>query len=153
MSIPIIVVLILIGLLMLVLEILIIPGIIVGIIGFVIVTWAITSAYSVHGSLAGHIVLLSTILLSIIIIVFIFKSKTWAKLALNQNITSKVNTNESEIFVGEEGITISRLAPMGKAKIGNQIVEVSTQGDFINENTKIIVIKSEESKIFVKQLV
>jgi membrane-bound ClpP family serine protease len=72
---------------------------------------------------------------------------------LNDNITSKVNTNENEIFIGEEGITISRLAPMGKAKIGNQIVEVSTQGDFINENTKIIVIKSEESKIFVKQLV
>lgn len=153
MSIPIICLLIIVGLVMLILEILIIPGIIVGVVGFLIILWGIMSAYSDHGSLVGHIILISTIFISLVSMVFIFKSKTWNKAALQDNINSKVNVLDDVIEVGEEGVAISRLAPMGKAKFGKQLVEVSTQGEFINENSQIIVIKTEENKIFVKQLV
>lgn len=153
MSLPIIVILILIGLIMLVLEVLVIPGIVVGIIGFLLILWGIMSAYSDHNLLTGHVVLIATIIVSIAALVYVLKSKTWNKISLNDNISSKVNVLDDVVEVNDEGVALSRIAPMGKAKIGTQIVEVSTQGDFINENSRIIVFRIEDNKIFVKQLV
>lgn len=147
-----IIVLIVIGLILLVAEFLIIPGItIAGIAGFVLIIFGVYLGYSQFGSPTGHIILLSTAVASIATIALSLRAKTWRWATLNTSIDSKA-TEEYEQFVkpGDEGITVSRLAPMGKAVINDNIVEVTAMGELIDQQSTIEVVKVEGNKIIVK---
>jgi membrane-bound ClpP family serine protease len=50
---------------------------------------------------------------------------------------------------GDSGKSVSRLAPSGKAIINNEIVEVHTFGEFIDQEVEITVISVKDNKIFV----
>lgn len=147
-----IIVLILIGLALLVAEFLIIPGVTVaGIAGFVLIIFGVYLGYSQFGSTTGHIVLLSTAIASVATIVFSVRAKTWRWATLSTNIDSKaIEEYEHIIKPGDVGITVSRLAPMGKAVINDNIVEVTALGEMIDQQSTIEVVKVEGSKIIVK---
>lgn len=143
--------LIIIGLLLIVLEVLVVPGGIAGVIGFISMALGIYLSYSQIGTLEGTIVLGSTIAINAIALILVFRSKTWEKIMLKKNIDAKVNLIDEEIVKeGEEGKTISRCAPMGKASFNGHTYEVQSQSEFIDENIDIVIIKVEKSKIIVK---
>ena len=144
---------IVIGLLFLALEILVIPGVgIAGIVGFILIAIGVWQAYAGHGLVAGHLVLGGTFLLTVLTLVLSLRGKTWRRLALSTSIDSKVNViDEEKIKAGDTGKTVSRLAPMGKAMINGEFYEVSTNGDFIDQQTDIVVLKIEYNKIIVKR--
>lgn len=147
-----IIALIILGLFLLVVEFFMIPGVTVaGIGGFLIIIYAVYSAYADHGTTAGHLTLLFTAIASIATLVFSLRARTWKRVSLETSISSKaVEELENEIQVGDEGVTISRLAPMGKASIKGKTVEASTIGELINPNTPIVVVHVETNKIIVK---
>jgi membrane-bound ClpP family serine protease len=71
---------------------------------------------------------------------------------LKTDLDGKTNVIEADsVKVGDEGIAISRLVPMGKALINNQYFEVSSSGDFIDEQSKVVVTKIEFNKIYIKK--
>jgi len=144
---------IIIGLIVLALEILVIPGVgIAGVIGFILIAVGIWQAYSGYGMLAGHLVLAGTVVLTVITLVLSLRGKTWRKLALSTAIDSKVNVIDHELIkTGDTGKTVSRLATMGKALINGEFYEVSTNGDFIDQQTEIVVEKIEYNKVIVKR--
>ncbi len=148
----IIAVLILIGLVFLVLEILVFPGQgIAGILGLIILGIAIWQTYKHFGPLAGHLTLGGTFILSIVLLVFSLRSGTWKKTMLKTKIDGKVNLVDThKLKVGEEGKTISRLNPAGKAFINGDYWEVHTQGEYVEPHTDIIITKIEFNKIYVK---
>lgn len=147
-----IIVLIVIGLILLVAEFLIIPGVtIAGIGGLVLIVFGVYSAYSQFGATTGHVTLLLTAVASIATIALSLRAKTWRRVALNNSIDSKAIEEYDQIVkTGDEGITISRLAPMGKAKINDYIVEVTTLDELIDQQSTIEVVKVEGNKITVK---
>lgn len=146
-----IITIILIGIIGLVLEFLVVPGGIVGIISGLVIAGGIGIAYYQYGVLAGNITLIITVIGIIVGIFFMLRSRTWKKLMLNTQIDSKVNeVNEAKIKPGSEGITVSRLAPSGKASFDGEVAEVFSAHDFIDENEEIIVLKIEGNKITVK---
>ena len=146
-----IITIILIGILGLVLEFLVVPGGIVGVISGLIIAGGVGLAYYKYGVLAGNITLIVTVIGILVGIFFLLRSRTWKKLMLNTKIESKVNeVDETKIKVGSEGMTVSRLAPGGKAIFDGEVAEVFSSHDFIDENQKIVVLKIEGSKITVK---
>jgi len=153
MSWTIIAVLIVVGLLFLILEILVVPGTTVaGVVGFILVAIGIWQTYAAHGASAGHYVLAGTLVLTVAALWLSLRSKTWKRAMLDAEIDGKVNTyDESDVKVGDEGVTTGRLVPLGKALINDQYFEVRSMGEFINEQTKIVVTKIEYNKIYVKQ--
>ena len=151
MSIGVIIALIILGFICVILEILVIPGGIVGIIGFLMMAGGVVAAYLQHGTVAGSITLIATVMVTIFGIVFILRSKSWRKLVLETKIESKMNEiDHSKLRTGIEGIAVSRLAPTGKGKFGDELVEVVSSHDFIDVNSKIIITKIEGNKITVK---
>ena len=102
------------GVLALMLEVLVLPGGIVGIIGALFVIAGVVLSYVHFGLWAGNITLLITAVFIIGTVILFLRSKTWKKMALTTEIDSKVNVLPSELKVGMEGVTISRLAPGGK---------------------------------------
>ncbi len=120
-------------------------------IGFLMMAGGVVAAYLQHGAVAGNITLIATVLVTIFGIVFILRSKSWRKLVLETKIESKMNEiDHSKIKTGIEGIAVSRLAPTGKGKFGDELVEVVSSHDFIDVNSKIIITKIEGNKITVK---
>jgi membrane-bound ClpP family serine protease len=152
MTIPAIIIIILLGIFLLLIEFLIIPGFTVfGVGGFAFMLLGVGSAYYYHGIMAGNLTLLGTVVASLATIYFIFKKKTWKKIGLQANIKSKHEPFETEkIHTGDEGKTITRLAPVGKAMVNNIICEAKSAGGFIDENTDITVIKVLTTQIIVK---
>ncbi len=145
-------ILIAIGLIMLLLEILVIPGGgLAGVIGLALMAIGVVLTYTREGTTAGHLVLGGTVLVNVAALILALRSKTWDKAMLKTNIDGKVNTVEQgEVKKGDAGKTISRCAPMGKAMINGNYYEVSAQTGFINEDTEIEVIRVENNKIFIK---
>ena len=150
----IIIVLILVGLLMMILEIIVIPGAgFAGIIGFILMAVAIWLAYSREGVIAGNITLGATLAINVVGLILVLRSKTWKKAMLKTVNTGKVNTiKEGMIKVGDIGTTISRCAPMGKANFDNIYYEVSTLSEFIDQEQKIEIIRISGNKIYIKKL-
>lgn len=149
-----IVILIIVGLLMMILEIIVIPGSgVAGIIGMALMVAGIWLAYSKQGTEAGHITLVVTIAVNVIGLIVTLQSKTWKKAMLNAVNTGKVNEIKAdELKVGEVGTTISRCAPMGKAKFNNTFYEVSTLSEFIDQNQKVEIIRISGNKIYIKKI-
>ena len=144
---------IVIGLVFLALEILVIPGVgVAGVIGFILIAVGVWQAYAGHGLVAGHLTLGGTLVLTVLTLVLSLRSKTWKRLALSTAIDSKVNVIDTEkVKPGDAGKTVSRLAPMGKAVINGEFYEVSTNGDFIDQQSEIVVLKVDHNKIIVKR--
>lgn len=149
-----IIILILVGILMLLLEILVIPGSgVVGIIGFALMVAGIWLAYSRQGIQAGNMMLAVTLGVNLIVLLLVLRSKTWDRFMLHTNIDSKVRTiNPDQLKVGDKGKTISRCPPMGKAVFNDKFYEVSAFSEFIDQQEDIEIVKISGNKIFVKQV-
>ena len=147
-----IVIMIMLGIFLLLVEFLIIPGFtIFGVGGFAFMLLGVGSSYYYHGALTGSITLAGTALASIATIYFVFKRKTWKNLGLKANINSRVEPFETDkIHPGDAGKTITRLAPVGKASVNNIICEAKSQSGFIDENSEIEVVKVLSTQIIVK---
>ena len=144
--------LILLGLFLLFLEFFVTPGMTVaGIGGLIFITAGISIVYKNYGSSTGHIVLLSTIIFGIILFVISFKSGTWDRLALKSTISGQVGTISDEtIHPGDTGITVTRLNPIGKVKVNDEIVEAKCPGQFVDPNTEVIIKEVNKTQIIVK---
>jgi len=148
-----IILLILFGLIALVLEILIVPGGVVGVLGLLSITGGIVISYISYGSVAGNITLIATVLITIAGLILSIRGRTWRKLMLKTEIDAKMNVfDEQKITVGAEGRTLSRLAPSGKAVFDGETVEATSLQNLINENTKVVIVKIDGPKIFVKEM-
>ncbi len=152
MSILSIVLLILLGILLLLVELLIIPGITVaGIGGFLMIAGGVFCGYYFHDTTTGNYILLSTGVTLILLLVLALKLKTWQRFGLKSTIEGKVSGIDKEIVKpGDEGKTVSRLAPIGKALIHDNLFEVRSDGSYINSSTNIIITRIEGNKIFVE---
>ncbi len=156
MSIPVIIALIILGIFLFLVEFLLIPGITVaGIGGAILLIGGIIMGYRYHGVRTGNYILLGTLLLFVVAIILALKSKTWKRLSLKTTIDGKVNVieeNEKVLHVGEEGLTVSRMNPMGKVMVKGQVYVARTQGGFLDQKTKVRIIKVLSNKIIVKPI-
>ena len=144
--------LLLLGVLLLLLEILFVPGTtIVGVGGVVLLTIGIYLAYVYLGTQVGHVSLASCVAAVFLSLIVLLKGQTWKKMALDTNVEGKsVEEVEKLVSIGDEGKTISRLNPSGKALFGENIIEVDAAGEFVDAESKIVVTKVEQNKIRVK---
>ena len=84
---------------------------------------------------------------------WLIKSKALRRISLETNIDSKVdNTNLQKMAVGDTGIALSRLNPMGKVLVNDIEAEgKSVDGEFIEEETEIEIVRIETYHVLVKR--
>lgn len=149
-----IVLLILLGLLLLLIEFAVIPGItIAGIGGAVLLISSVYIAFTGIGKIAGFVTLAVVLIASPILIYYFFNSQSGKKMILNSEIGGKIeNFNPENLKVGDTGKTIGRLAPMGKIKVNGEMVEAQSTGAFIDHQTDIRIIKIKSNQIIVEPI-
>jgi len=145
---------ILLGILFMLAEIFLLPGIsIAGIAGVIFLLGGIVYAYLFLGNTGGNITLAASAVAMGGTFYWLIKSKSLRRISLETNIDSKVdNSNLLKMAVGDTGITISRLNPIGKVMVNDTEAEgKSFDGEFIDEETVIEIVRIETYYVLVRR--
>lgn len=148
-----IVLLIFFGVLFLVAELVLLPGVSIGaLLSLVCYGSSIFLAFRDHGPVAGITVIVVIVLLSALAVVLSLRAKTWQRFSLRQEIrSSSMPVTPSEVLkVGDRGTTLSRLSPMGKVVIGGQTYEAKSQGSYVDPQRTVEVVGFENFSVVVR---
>lgn len=144
--------LIIIGIVLLILEILILPGLIAGIIGSVLIIIGIVLTYKNYGDFYGNLTLASTAVLTGASVWYAFKSKAWERFSLKEVSDGKVTrVDQLNIKTGDAGVSLSVIRPAGTALFDTKKIEVHSRGEIIDSNKIIEVIEVLPNKLIVKE--
>ena len=145
---------ILLGLVLVFLEIFLIPGTtLFGIVGGVALVIGVLLVYSTYGSKWGNITALTTGVAVVISVIVGFKVIQSNKLAMKAEITGKVNEIEKHLYnIGDKGIAVSELRPNGKGMFNGNKIDIYSNGEYIQRDTAVEIIKITNDKIFVKTI-
>ncbi len=134
------------------------PGGIAGAIGAIAILGSLFLASNnvVHMAISIIIAIGVSILASIIMIrVFGKKMSLFKKIILTDSTNTESgyvsNRNRTELL-GHEGVTLTALRPSGTVLIGTERVDVVSEGDFINKDQQVVVVKVEGARVVVRIL-
>lgn len=149
-----IILLILLGVLFLVAELLLLPGVSVGtILALVCYGSAVYLAFADFGTMTGLVTLAVVLLLSIIATVMSLRAKTWQRFSLKQEIDStSMQLPETEIAIGARGVSISRLSPMGRVEIDGKSYEAKSVDAYIEQKQMVEVVGFDNFAVLVKRI-
>ena len=143
-----IVLLVFFGLLFLVAELVLLPGVSIGaVLALVCYGSSVYLAFRDFGPVKGTVVILVILVLSVIATVVSLRAKTWQRFSLKQEIRSSSMPviPAEELQVGDRGVTLSRLSPMGK-------VEAKSQGAYVDQQRDVEVVGFENFSVIVKTI-
>ncbi len=158
------IVIFIIGVILLLVEIFVIPGFgVIGILGILFMMaglfFGLVSDFGMtdYSILSVALIQLATVFVVTTLFIFILskllpKSAIWNRLILQDNIASKSGYAAKQSFehlVGAEGIALTALRPSGAAIIEGNRIDVVTEGDYIDHDSKVIVKAVEGSKVVV----
>lgn len=163
------IVIFLIGLVLLLVELLLIPGFgVVGLTGIVLMIWAALSAMTRHypGTpwwptwenlqqplMNLSLALVGTGIVAAVLAKFLPSSPIFHRLVLDSSTNRKsgfaASTDEPSL-VGQEGVALSTLRPGGTAMFGERKLNVVTRGMFIDPQARIRIVESHGNRIVVE---
>ena len=143
-----IVLLVFFGLLFLVAELVLLPGVSIG-----AVLALVCYGSSVYLAFRDFVILV-ILVLSVIATVVSLRAKTWQRFSLKQEIRSSSMPviPAEELQVGDRGVTLSRLSPMGKVEIGGRTYEAKSQGAYVDQQRDVEVVGFENFSVIVKTI-
>ena len=149
-----IIVLLLVGIGLIVTEVIFVPGTtFVGIIGFLVCAYAVYLGFEYFGQGTGYAILIATLVINIGAIAYALRSGAWDRFSLKTSMTSRFNEGiEAGLKVGDEGVSISSLRPIGKAEFDGKEFEVTTGSSFLDSGKRIKIVQIKNNRIIVEPL-
>lgn len=146
--------LLVIGLALIIVEIIFIPGTtVVGVLGFIFAVAGIVICYKHFGSEVGFYTMMGMAVITLVTVFYSFRSGVWTKFSLKTTIDSKVNEGLlSAINIGDEGTSVSTLRPVGKAAFGNRQFEVKTLGNYVESGVPVRIKSILSNQIIVEPI-
>jgi membrane-bound serine protease (ClpP class) len=135
-----------------------ITGGIAGILGFVaiIASLFLSAENVVHMAISLLIAIGVSILASIILVkVFGKKMRLFKKIILTDSTSTEkgyISNKSRTELIGLEGYALTPLRPSGTIVINDERIDAVSEGNFIQKNAKIKVVKAEGPKIVVREL-
>lgn len=149
-----IIIIIAVGILLILVEFLIVPGItIAGIGGLICMAGGVYFAYVGYTNIwYGHISLGGSLLALVIMLGLAMKAGTWKRLSLQDSVDGRTATVGELVKIGDRGETITRLNPIGKVMVNDTEIEAKTYSQYIDAEKAIEVVKVLSTNIIVKPL-
>ena len=137
------------------LEVFVIPGVnIFGILGFVSLLTGIVYAYVRLGPGAALWLGAGTALATAILVWLVLRLRAWQRLVLHRGNTSQEGYSAAPAdlaeLAGQTGEALTPLRPSGRARFGERIVDVVSEGDFIARGTPVAVLEVVGSRVVVQ---
>jgi len=144
------------GIALIVVEVYFIPGFnVVGVFGAVMILFAIGLTFAESGILGGSLMFAGTVGGVGLTFYYMFQSGAWNRFVLNTDLSrdesSKARESEHRSrYLGKVGVAVSPLRPTGIVEIGNERIEVSTEGEFISSGSAVRVVAMDRRRFFVR---
>ncbi|RAI88340.1 NfeD family protein [Algoriphagus yeomjeoni] len=144
--------LLLIGLILLLAEVLFVPGTtVVGIFGLAVSLAGVAYAFLSFEPVIAWWITAVAVILNLAAIVYGFSSGVWNRFSLKTAITGGAFDGRTDrLQIGMPGKTTSDLKPIGKASFEDVVYEVKSENGFIPVETEVTIIKIENNIILVK---
>lgn len=142
------------GMVLLLIEVYLTPGAtIFGLIGIIAIIVADFYAVSKLASPWNWLFVMGSLIITVGFLYLLFRVLQSKNFSVQSEIKSKVNLLDPVHFQeGEIGKTITALRPNGRAVFDDQIAEVFSTGEYIDDNTPVKIIKRTADKLFVKPI-
>lgn len=149
-----IVFLVLLGVFFLVAELVFLPGVTLGaLLALASYGAAIYFSFARLGFVGGVITVVIILVASLVAVVVSLRAKTWQRLALNDKIEgASMGSPAQELKIGDVGVTVSRLSPMGKVNICGKVYEAKSVDTYIDQRCNVEVVDFENFNIVVKRV-
>ena len=139
------------GIAFFILEIFFLPGVSIGGIVATLFTGAgIWYAFAKIGTIAGWIVVAVSVVILLLAIVYFIKGKPLDKMALEKELESDNLYDMTKVTIGDKGVTLSRLAPMGKVLVNGEEYEAKFREGFLDRGVEVEVVDIEGNILVVR---
>ncbi len=140
------------GYLLLVLE-LFVPGGILGILGAVSMVYGCYLAFGLS-TLWGVGSVGFSLMVTVAAMAFFLRSKTAKRMVLDSPAlrNAKAPSQDLEVLVGKEGVTLTQLRPSGIALIDEVRVDVVADNELVGSGARIRVVEIEGTRVVVEEI-
>ncbi len=144
--------LILLGLGFMLVEMLLLPGVSIGaVLSVGSFAGAIYVAFDGLGTEVGVWVIVASIVLTMALFLWAIKTGVWSAISLKEQVGSSSSAEPSSILpLGSQGVAMSRLAPMGRARFGDVVIEAKSLEAFIDPKSDVEIVGYDNAAVIVK---
>lgn len=141
-----------IGLILILTEIIFVPGTtVIGILGLIFTGAGVYYSFLKFDTSIAWVIFGLALLANFVALFYGFKSGVWNKFALKESIKSRsFDGRLLGLELGMEGKAVSDIKPIGKAEFSEKIYEVKSDSGFISVGTIVFITKLEDNRIIVK---
>ena len=149
-----IVLLLVLGAFFLVAELIFLPGVILGAtLSLASYGVAVYMAFAKYGMVMGFVTIAVVALLSLLVTVLSLRAKTWQRFALKDKMEGVSTQNPAQLVeVGQKGVSVSRLSPMGTVVINSTTYEAKSLDAYIDPRCEVEVVGVENFTVLVKKV-
>jgi len=143
------------GILLIMVELFLLVGSVkFGVLGALVMVCGIVLAYTYLGVQMGSLILFTSLLTTLLLVAIAFRLMKSKKVGLQEVVTGKVNEVDGNLIaIGSTGVAFGDLKLVGKAQFANEVFEVESTGDYIDDGSNIVVVKVLGSKILVEKMI
>lgn len=146
--------LLLLGIFFMILEVYLIPGIsIAGVASVACFIAGITFAFINIGPMAGFLFLVGAMALLLLLLIIFYKSKAFDRMALRTEVASRPEPFQGlDVKPGDKGVTVSRLAPIGKIQVNGKSIEGRSENEMLDPGTSVEIVEVGSYNVLVRKI-
>lgn len=141
------------GFLLILAEVFLLPGLITGIMGFLLVVWGIVYSYQHFGSSGAGIALFSAIVAGTALVVTMIRLRIWQRFVLKESRNAGNDSSsagaQARTLVGSRAVSFTDLRPSGQVKIDGKKYDALAEGTFIPKGVEVLVVSRSGSQLVV----
>lgn len=142
------------GIILMLVEVLFVPGTtLVGVLGGLVTGVGIYYGFISFETGTAITILGLALLANVSVIVYGFRSGVWNKFSLKDTISSRsFDDRLAGLEVGQQGRAVSDFRPYGKVEIGDRVYEAKSEVGFLSTGTAVYIEKLEDNRIIINKL-
>ena len=147
--------LIVIGALLLIAEVVLLPGLsVAGICALLADGAAVYFAFVRYGTTGGVITIVAVLAVSIVVMIVSLRARTWQRFSLKHQVDGAAQElpQEQNIRIGDRGVALTRIAPMGKIEIDGRSFEAKSVDKMIDPGVEVEVIGFENFSVIIEEI-
>jgi membrane-bound serine protease (ClpP class) len=148
-----IIALLIVGILLMLVELLVLPGFgVAGALGVVALIGGAVGAWYELGPLWGAMVGAVSAVLAIVMVYIIPRTKAGRRLVLQEELKDHRSQKDQRPLLGRRGVTVTPLRPIGRVRFGQEEVDVVTDGEYIPSDAEVEVVDVQGMRVVVALL-
>jgi len=146
-----IIVVLVLGLILLFTEVAVIPGFgVAGALGLLALGAGAVAAWTELGPLWGSVTGGVSIITAGIMLVWLPRSRLGRKVVLEHSQAATHSQADRSALLGQRGITVTPLRPIGRVRFGSEEVDAITDGEYIGSQQEVEVTIVEGARVVVR---